>query len=150
ALSKAPNVGTPVYPIASAAVNNGDFPWQIPDDPALLADDYRMLITRNGVSPPLYGTSYADFTIVDRAHVFYVNDDTVEAGDWCTAPGNDANDGITPATPKASIAAVLYDYVLRPGDLIKVDHGHYILTTNAVLDASDYGYTIEGYHDVSY
>ena len=68
-------------------------------------------------------------------------------GDWTTAPGNDANDGLSPATPKASIRSVLEAYDLRPGDVIRVDAGTYNLLTNIVLVAQDSGVTIEGYHD---
>ena len=35
--------------------------------------------------------------------------------EWCTAPGDDLNDGLSPATPKATVQAILADYVLDAG-----------------------------------
>ena len=64
--------------------------------------------------------------------------------------GSDANDGLTPATPKASIQAVLAAYDLSPGDVIRVDDGTYDLDSNILLAAADSGITIEGYNDASY
>ena len=46
--------------------------------------------------------SNAPVAISSPITAYYVNDGTVSAGDWTTAPGNDANDGLTPTTPKAS------------------------------------------------
>ena len=57
-------------------------------------------------------------------------------GDWTTAAGDNANDGLTPATPKASIGGVLAAYHLNPGDVIRVDDGTYPLGVNIVLDAA--------------
>ena len=48
--------------------------------------------------------------------------------EYTTAPGNDANDGLTPATPMASIAGILNKYDLEFGDVIYVDTGTYGLT----------------------
>ena len=69
--------------------------------------------------------------------------------DWTTAPGDNANDGLTPATPKASIQAVLNAYHLQPGDIILVDDGTYNLDTNIVLAAVDSGIIIKGYTNAS-
>src|SRR5205085_4419585 len=83
---------------------------------------------------------------------YYVNDGTVNAngGDWTTAPGDNGNDGLSPASPKASIGAVFVAYHLSAGDVIRVDDGTYPLGVNLVLDASVSGVMIEGYHDNSY
>jgi hypothetical protein len=85
------------------------------------------------------------FSVAD--HVYYVNDSTVEPGDWTTVPGDDANDGLTPATPKSSIRSVLEAFELGAGDIIRVDAGNYNLTTNIIITAADAGVTIEGFHD---
>ena len=76
--------------------------------------------------------------------IYYVNDGSVSPGDLTTAPGNDANDGLTPATPKASIQSVLNSYVMNPGDTIKVDTGGYSVTSNILLTAADNGIIITG------
>ena len=52
------------------------------------------------------GTSFgADMTFT-AAKVYYVNDTALTNDIWCIAAGNDANDGLTPATPKATVQAI--------------------------------------------
>ena len=51
--------------------------------------------------------------------VYYVNDGSTTNDLWCTAVGNDANDGLTTATPKATVQAVLAAYPLLPGDIVR-------------------------------
>jgi hypothetical protein len=57
--------------------------------------------------------------------VFYVNDSSLANDFYATATGNDTNDGLTPATPKATVQDVLADYVLGPNDLVLIDTGTY-------------------------
>ncbi len=86
-----------------------------------------------------------------EVRVIYVNDATVNDGDdWTTAPGDDANDGLTPDAPMASIQAVLQAYDLGPGDVIMVDAGNYVLSDAIVLDAIQSGVTVRGYADAYY
>ena len=67
------------------------------------------------------------------------------AGDqYTSAIGNDGNDGLTAATPKASIRAILETYNLDAGDIIRIDNGQYDLTTNITILNEDSGVTIEG------
>jgi len=61
--------------------------------------------------------------------VYYVNDSDLTNDAWATAVGNDANDGLTPATPKATVQAILAAYDLGPGDVVRIDTGSYLLTT---------------------
>ncbi|HEV3345215.1 MAG TPA: right-handed parallel beta-helix repeat-containing protein, partial [Pirellulales bacterium] len=56
-------------------------------------------------------------------------------------------DGLTPATPKATIQAVLLRYHPGYGDTIRVDAGTYNLTANIQIPAVDSGVTIVGYND---
>src|SRR5262249_15225759 len=63
---------------------------------------------------------------------------------YTTAVGNDANDGLNPNTPKATIRSVLETYNLGSGDIIFVDSGSYLLTTNIVVTTDDSGVTIQG------
>lgn len=60
----------------------------------------------------------------------YYVDDGFNTGDIYTPAviGNDANNGLTITTPKATIADVLNDYVLGAGDVIYVDAGTYTET----------------------
>src|SRR5207237_6284410 len=101
-------------------------------------------VTRNDV-PAISDISDSTFSIAVASPLYYVNDSTVQAGDFTTQPGNDANDGLTPATPKASLQAILNAYDLGPGDIIKIDRGVYDLTTDIVISNQDSGVTITGF-----
>ena len=70
---------------------------------------------------------------------YYVNDGSQSHDLWCTAPGDDANDGLSPATPKASVQSVLSTYALQPGDAVYVDTGTYDLTSSIEVTSADQG-----------
>ena len=134
---------TPVLQVASQVSNDGVYQWTVPTTLAP-GNDYLIQVTREDGSG-LSAVSSQPFSITLPIHTYYVNSGTVFAGGYATTPGNDANDGLTPATPKASIAAILDNYQLNPGDTILVDAGTYNLSSNIVLDAADSGIVIEGY-----
>ena len=67
----------------------------------------------------------ASFSLRNQAKNFYVNDLTPEEDIYTTEPGNDANDGLTPATPKQTLQAILNAYDLEGGDTVYVDAGAY-------------------------
>ena len=77
---------------------------------------------------------------------YYVNigDGNFADNEYTTAAGSDVNTGLSPASPLASIQAVLNTYDLGPGDVIYVDTGRYSITTNIVIDAADSGVRIQG------
>lgn len=137
---------TPIFSIAASTANDGEYNWLVPDT-VPFGTDYRVRVTRNGV---LSDSSNAVFTVAGSVNAYYVNDGTVEAGDWTTAPGNDANDGLSPSTPKASVRSILEAYDLGSGDRIRIDAGTYNLTTNLLITANDSGAIFEGYHDAAY
>ena len=79
--------------------------------------------------------------------------------------GNDDSDGLTPGTPKATVQAVLLEYDIEPGDIVRIDYGRYYLTSdiriteedegsclaNVTFKASPYGVTFNrGYNNSSY
>ncbi len=70
---------------------------------------------------------------------FYVNDSSTAGDQWCTAAGNDGRNGRSPATPKATVQAVLRDYRMEPGSVICVDTGTYNLSQNVGFGAFDAG-----------
>ncbi len=70
---------------------------------------------------------------------YYVNDDSVNLDEWCTAVGNDENDGLTPATPKTTVQAILDIYKLMPGDVVHIDTGNYLLISNIEISETDQG-----------
>jgi hypothetical protein len=49
---------------------------------------------------------------------YYVNDASITNDFWAEAPGDDANDGLTRQTPKATIQSVIDTYELGAGDLV--------------------------------
>ncbi|TVP76127.1 MAG: LEPR-XLL domain-containing protein, partial [Puniceicoccaceae bacterium] len=133
----------PVFTIADGISNSGSLVWTV-DDTITPGTGYRVEITRtdgSGVS----GESFTPFTISEAISFFYVNDNTVSVGGFTTAAGDNANDGLDPSRPKASIRAILEAYDLGEGDVILVDSGTYELTTNILLAAADSGVTIRGF-----
>jgi endoglucanase len=104
--------------------------------------------------PILHDVLGSDFRL---RHVYYVNDSSTNLTVWCSAPGNDANDGLTPATPKATVQAVLAAADLASGDRVRIDTGNYALSANIevasrhggtsanplVFEASPYGVTFD-------
>src|SRR5439155_26227783 len=138
----------PVLTIADGVANSGSYSWTIPGTLAP-ASNYLVRVTRKDASQAS-ANSPAPFIISPPANVFYVNDGTVNPGDWTTAPGNDANDGLTPATPKTSIQAILNAYHPSYGDTIRVDAGIYDLSSNVQIPAAGSGVTIVGYNDPAY
>ncbi|WP_445719284.1 T9SS type A sorting domain-containing protein [Flavobacterium sp.] len=54
---------------------------------------------------------------------YYVNDSFTPDDVYTTASGNDANNGLTPATPKATLAAAIA--AASSGDRIYIDYGNY-------------------------
>ena len=79
------------------------------------------------------------FTVSGKITSYYVNDGSTTGDVYTTAPGSDSNDGLTPATPKATIQALLNEYALGAGDIIYVDTGTYDVTTTISLGVANSG-----------
>ncbi|MFM7205286.1 MAG: NosD domain-containing protein, partial [Planctomycetaceae bacterium] len=135
---------TPIV-VAAAAANTGAFTYFLPAA-TTPATDYRLRVTRNDIATTV-DSSDAPFTITAPINIYYVNDATFTAGDFTTAAGNDANDGLDPARPKATISALLAAYDFGPGDLILVDAGTYALGADIQISPDDSGVTIRGFTD---
>ncbi len=56
---------------------------------------------------------------------YYVNDAGTSGDRWCTAIGDDNNNGMAPGTPKKTINGILKKYTLQPGDTLYIDKGRY-------------------------
>ena len=93
-------------------------------DQSIMGETMRPFILRNGGTIP-----------------YYVND-TLDDGDvYCTAAGNDRNDGLTPATPKATLQAILDAYELGDADVVYVDAGRYSAGSPPIaIDGQDSGH----------
>lgn len=99
---------------------------------------YLIRITSNE-DPDVWVVSERWFTVHNGPVAYYVNDASTDHDAWCTAPGDDVNDGLTPATPKAMVQAVLSTFDLEPGDVIYMDTGDYRLSENIVVTDADDG-----------
>lgn len=66
---------------------------------------------------------------------YYVNDALGGDEIWCSAAGNDVNNGTATNTPKATVADVLNDYDIEPGDVIYIDAGSY--AANIIVTSAD-------------
>ncbi|WP_169979885.1 Calx-beta domain-containing protein [Tautonia rosea] len=76
--------------------------------------------------------------------VYYVNDASTLGDVFTIAPGDNANDGRSPATPMASLTGLLLRYSFQPGDTIYVDAGAYTLARNVSLGPAHSGVRIIG------
>lgn len=83
--------------------------------------------------------SQSPFVVHNTGIAFYVNDDTVEPGDFCTALGQSENDGLSPATPMRWLSDVIATYHLSAGDIIFVDGGRYRTEETIRFDELDSG-----------
>ncbi|HPO17461.1 MAG TPA: right-handed parallel beta-helix repeat-containing protein, partial [Candidatus Hydrogenedentes bacterium] len=100
---------------------------------------YRIRLTCNE-NPETQVVSRENFTIHNGALIYYVNDGyDPETDVYCTASGNDDNNGVTKDTPKASVQAIIGTYDLEPGDVVYVDTGTYTLQANITISAADEG-----------
>jgi parallel beta-helix repeat protein len=92
-------------------------------------------------SAPALGTTVTvTALVIDNDHrTYYVNDSSTTVDNWCTAAGSDANDGLSPTTPKATVQAVLDAYTLTAGDVVRIDTGSYLLASNILVTSADSG-----------
>jgi hypothetical protein len=73
---------------------------------------------------------------------YYVNDAWSTNDVYCTAPGDDANHGLSPGLPKASLQAILDTYELTPEDVVFVDGGTYLAGSPPIkIDQRDSGWS---------
>ncbi|MBR3583291.1 MAG: right-handed parallel beta-helix repeat-containing protein [Kiritimatiellae bacterium] len=88
--------------------------------------------------------SLSTFVLRNGGSIYYYVNNALETNDvYCTAAGDDGNDGLTTGTPKASVQAILDAYELAPEDVVLVDAGTYSLTSPLVIDQTDSGWLDE-------
>ena len=75
---------------------------------------------------------------------YYVNDASLTDNIYTTQPGNTLNDGLSPATPKASVQQILDSYALTGGDTVLIDAGTYS-NTPLTLTTADDGSSLNAY-----
>ena len=134
-----------LVPIATVMANSGSFQWVIPTS-VPEATDYRVRVTRSD-GTQLTDDSDATFSVSAAVNNYYVNvEGDIDFADnqYTSAAGDDANSGLAPDSPMASVAAVLQAYDLGDGDTIFVDAGLYDLVSNIVVGQQDAGVRIVG------
>ena len=131
--------------VANGIPNSGTLPWTIPSSLETAAD-YRIRVLRQDGSGPA-DVSDTPFEISPEVHYYYVNlagDEDFTDNEYTSAAGNDANSGLLPAAPKASLRALLDEYDLGPGDVVYIDTGAYVLSTDVVIGEADSGVRLQG------
>ncbi len=129
--------------IAADEANDGAFDWQV--DPLLfpVSDHARVRVTSLAV-PAVEDVSDASLRVTPPIFAYYVNDASTAGDEYATAIGDDANDGLDPSRPKATLRALLETYDLGPNDIVLIDTGVYRLTTSIRLETNDSGVRIQG------
>jgi len=90
----------------------------------LAAGTYYLRVAGGGSAKSWYGLSVTPAS-TSTTRVIYVNDGRGADDVYTLAPGNDANDGLAPERPKATLQNVLSTYTLGPTTLVVVDAGTY-------------------------
>jgi hypothetical protein len=92
-------------------------------------------IPNNQITNPLYKALiigiFLFFNQKTSAVTYYINDNSIVGDIYTNAVGNDANDGLTPSSPKLSIDTVYK--IANEGDIIYVDTGMYPKTQLVIL-----------------
>ncbi len=135
----------PFADIAASAANTGSYAWPIASAACPVSGQCVIRIS-SVANASIADTNNAPFSVLAPITKYYVNDGAYDPAkdQYTLAPGNDANDGLTPGTPKATINAILSTYNLTYGDTIFVDSGVYNLASNIVIGNAHSGVTIQG------
>ena len=89
-------------------------------------------------------------SIYTTATNYYVNDASSTSDTYCSAIGNNANNGLSPATPKLTLKNLWITYgpsgtnVLTSGDVIFIDAGTYSATGGASVHEAGFNITVDG------
>jgi hypothetical protein len=81
---------------------------------------------------------------------YYVNDASSTSDTYCSAIGNNSNNGLTAGTPKLTLKNLWMTYgpsgtnVLTSGDVIFIDAGTYSATGGASVDEAGFNITVAG------
>ena len=100
---------------------------------------WRVVSSTNSAVASTNAKPFSIRTATNTAFQFYVNDNSLANDVYCTAIGNNANLGISPAAPKRTLQGILEAYSLRGGDVVYVDTGTYATTNAATIGRFDSG-----------
>lgn len=97
---------------------------------------YRVVLE---ATPSVLDGNDINFTFRNGPFRYFIND-TNSVGDvYCNQLGNDANTGSSSNAPKATLANLLGDADLEPGDVVYIDSGHYLLASSPQITSADSG-----------
>ncbi|HMO98566.1 MAG TPA: right-handed parallel beta-helix repeat-containing protein [Kiritimatiellia bacterium] len=103
------------------------FTWNVSSEPVTQLARWRVISEDDSNTVSVAGP----FTIKNNPLVAYVNNDSIVNNVYTVAPGNETNDGLSPATPLNDPATAIERFPLSEGDIIYIDTGTYVIT-NAV------------------
>lgn len=81
----------------------------------------------------------AGWALLASGTSYYVNDGSTSNDVWCSAAGADANSGLSPSAPVASLQTLLSRYTLGATNTVFVDNGVYPLSSNLVVGSQHGG-----------
>ncbi|MDD5066727.1 MAG: NosD domain-containing protein, partial [bacterium] len=73
---------------------------------------------------PRQNNEFIRLTIMTISN-YYVNDGSTSGDVFCSATGDDANSGVSPGSPKATLTNLLATYNIEPGNTVYIDRGVY-------------------------
>lgn len=123
--------------IATGITNADHYSWTVDGNVFAAGSSYRIRVS-SSADASVFGLS-DQFIISAPIHAYYLNDSSTTGDQYTTAVGNDANTGLTPNDPMATLQALLAKYSLHGGDTVYVDTGTYELSTNVVFTSDDSG-----------
>jgi parallel beta-helix repeat protein len=123
-------------PVASGVpVSDSAFRWAVPG----ISPPTREFLVRATCEQDAQVVALSEPTEAGLGFTYYVNDSTTDGDVFCTAVGDGANDGMSPASPKSDLQDLLDTYPIRPGDTIAVDAGSYTISDPVFIESYDEG-----------
>jgi len=126
--------------VAINRFGEGSHVWLLED---INSNDVLLRATANDIDAT-QGTMTDVFSLLLDDNTYYINDSSQTGDQYTSAVGDNANHGLTPDRPMASLRALLDRYDFDESSIIYVDTGTYNLNTNIVLDEALSGITIQG------
>ncbi|MBN1270295.1 MAG: right-handed parallel beta-helix repeat-containing protein [Kiritimatiellae bacterium] len=129
--------GTWEVVVTGLLASSGYYTWTSTNQGSCLSARWRVVYE---VDTNIYGaTTHADFSFRSGRYEYFVNDYSRSGDMYCQASGSDAKSGVSPFSPKYSVAAVITNHDLEPGDIIYVDTGQYLWGGDQRIDGADGG-----------
>ncbi|MBP7828581.1 MAG: right-handed parallel beta-helix repeat-containing protein [Kiritimatiellae bacterium] len=121
------NFASSVTIAASIPSSEGQYSWDTTLVPSSLFAWWRVVLETNTA---VEGRTEQSFAVRNTPLPFYVNDSNTLNDVYTTQRGSDTNNGLSPATPMASLATLLNTYDTEGGDVVYMDTGFYTNTSS--------------------